>query len=263
MVWSDPEIVLVRAGVCGYGVALAWHWLAGRRGGVSFRGVTVLTAAAVVCLGAAIAVRWSQSGQGPFLTLYEILLSSTFSLGLVFVAACILTRVAGFTATPVLGVLAALGLWTLSVSRDVVPLPATFDNPWLWVHLTAGKLFLGACLLGAAGAAALAMGRTTATDARDAFVWRAALTAFVFEGFMLLSGAVWAQDAWGRYWGWDPLETSALLTWLVLGALLHARVSFALPDWAARLWLNGVFVLAVLTFFGVPFFSLAPHKGIV
>lgn len=263
MLWSDPEIALLRAGVCGYGIALAWHWLAGRRDGDSRRGVTALAAIAVASLGAAIAVRWSQYGQGPFLTLYEILLSSTFSLGLVFVGACLMTGVAAFTAAPVLGVLAGLGLWTLSVSRDVIPLPATFDNPWLWVHLAAGKLFLGACLLGAAGAAVLAVGKVVRTDDREAFVWRAALTAFVFEGFMLLSGAVWAQDAWGRYWGWDPLETSALLTWLVLGALLHARVSFALPDWAARLWLNGVFVLAVLTFFGVPFFSLAPHKGIV
>lgn len=262
MDWSGPEAAALRLGVCAYGVALAWH-LAFRTSPSRRRAVTAWTGVAVVCLAAAIGLRWAASGQGPFLTLYEILLSSAFSLGLVLAVARVLSPRADFTTVPVLSILAGLGVWALTASRDVVPLPPTFENPWLWVHVTAGKLFLGACLLAAAGSLTLAIEGAAADDARDGFVWRAARVAFLFEGVMLWSGAVWADDAWGRYWGWDPLETSALFTWLALGALLHARLAFALPSWAARVWMCSVFAAAVLTFFGVPFLSLAPHKGIV
>jgi ABC-type transport system involved in cytochrome c biogenesis permease subunit len=74
---------------------------------------------------------------------------------------------------------------------------------------------------------------------------------------------VWAQDAWGRYWAWDPLETWAFLTWLLLVGGLHARQSMRLQP-ATGAWLVvAVFVVAFLTFFGVPFVSVAPHKGAV
>ena len=87
--------------------------------------------------------------------------------------------------------------------------------------------------------------------------------AFVFETLMLIVGAVWAQDAWGRYWGWDPLESWAFVTWLALAATLHARLAFRLSPRAHALWLGGVFVIAFLTFFGVPFLSETPHKGAI
>jgi ABC-type transport system involved in cytochrome c biogenesis permease subunit len=80
---------------------------------------------------------------------------------------------------------------------------------------------------------------------------------------MLIVGAVWAQDAWGRYWAWDPLETWAFATWLALALVLHARATFRpAPRWHGAM-LIAVFVLAFLTFFGVPFISTAPHKGAV
>jgi ABC-type transport system involved in cytochrome c biogenesis permease subunit len=86
--------------------------------------------------------------------------------------------------------------------------------------------------------------------------------AFVFHSLMLIAGAVWAQDAWGRYWAWDPLETWAFMTWLALGASLHLRLTYRIPPWIGWLLILGVFILAFLTFFGVPFVSLAPHKGL-
>ena len=78
---------------------------------------------------------------------------------------------------------------------------------------------------------------------------------------MLIVGAVWAQDAWGRYWGWDPLESWAFATWVALAALLHARATLRPSPALHGAWLAGVFVIAFLTFFGVPFISTAPHKG--
>jgi len=80
---------------------------------------------------------------------------------------------------------------------------------------------------------------------------------------MLIVGAVWAQDAWGRYWAWDPLETWAFLTWLVLAFSLHLRFTVKTTPRTGAILILGVFAVAFLTFFGVPFISKAPHKGAV
>ena len=77
------------------------------------------------------------------------------------------------------------------------------------------------------------------------------------------SGAVRANYAWGRYWAWDPLETWAFATWLAMVFGFHAKVSYRLSPMIERLFMVGVFLIAFLTFFGVPFISLAPHKGAV
>jgi ABC-type transport system involved in cytochrome c biogenesis permease subunit len=89
------------------------------------------------------------------------------------------------------------------------------------------------------------------------------LAALVFHSLMLIAGAVWAQDAWGRFWAWDPLETWAFVTWLALAAAVHARLTWRIGPRSGALLIAAVFVIAFLTFFGVPFVSLAPHKGAV
>jgi ABC-type transport system involved in cytochrome c biogenesis permease subunit len=80
---------------------------------------------------------------------------------------------------------------------------------------------------------------------------------------MLIAGAVWAQDAWGRWWAWDPLETWAFLTWLLLVGAFHARRTWRVGPRAGAWLILAVFVLAFFTFFGVPFVSVAPHKGAI
>src|SRR5512134_3521076 len=97
----------------------------------------------------------------------------------------------------------------------------------------------------------------------DAVAWRVMQVALLFESLMLIAGAVWARDAWGRYWAWDPLETWAFLTWLLLVTGLHARRSLRLSPATGAGLVLAVFALAFLTFFGVPFVSVAPHKGAV
>jgi ABC-type transport system involved in cytochrome c biogenesis permease subunit len=140
----------------------------------------------------------------------------------------------------------------------------------LWFHVLSGKVFLG-CALVATGIAVLMLLRAGPVGRRiaglpsdralDALAWRLMLVALVFESLMLVAGAVWAQDAWGRYWAWDPLEVWSLVTWLSLSAGVHARLTWRVTPRAGAWMIVGVFVLAFLTFFGVPFVSTAPHKG--
>ena len=97
----------------------------------------------------------------------------------------------------------------------------------------------------------------------DELAYRFLAIAVVFESMMLLVGAVWAQDAWGRYWAWDPLETWAFLTWLVVIFILHLRLYKPVSPIVPTALIPLAFILAFLTFFGVPFLSLAPHKGMI
>jgi ABC-type transport system involved in cytochrome c biogenesis permease subunit len=235
--WLVSETWWVRAGILLLAVNAVFVLFGKRARSRQDRVTDRLLAIAVVAIGIGIGLRWQQSGQGPFLTLYEILVSNVFSLGLFVLLA----------------------------------LPPTFDNPWLWVHVLAGKLFLGAALVatGLSVRLLLRAGRNAGAasaqnaDNLDVRVWRFAALAFLFDSAMLVAGAAWARDAWGRYWAWDPLETWALLTWLALALVLHARVGLNLPRWSGWVGMCLVFVLAFLTFFGVPFLSMAAHKGVM
>lgn len=233
----------------------------------------MLVDVALVCLVVGIAIRWARLGHGPFLNLFEILASSLFSLTLGWRIALVAWPPLGATAGVVLTILGTLAAWLLASDARDTFLPATYETPVLWFHVVLGKVFLAFALI-ATGIAGVVLLRGTASGAAwfralpgdsqlDAWAWRCMSIALVFESLMLVAGAVWAQDAWGRYWQWDPLETWAFVTWLALAFALHARLTWRLaPRWSAVL-IVAVFVIAFLTFFGVPFVSTAPHKGAV
>ena len=225
----------------------------------------------VLALG--IALRWSRVGHGPFLSMFEILASSLLSLGVLWRLFSLRVPVLRDSAPVVLSLLSVMGVWLLVSDTSDTRLPATYEMPILWLHVAMGKVFL-ACALVATGLAGVLLGRGSASGQRwfrrmpsdgalDRLAWRFMLVALVFESLMLIAGAVWAQDAWGRFWAWDPLETWAFVTWVALVGAVHARISWKLGPRAGALMILGVFVLAFLTFFGVPFVSLAPHKGAV
>jgi ABC-type transport system involved in cytochrome c biogenesis permease subunit len=237
------------------------------------RAVARLLGVALALLTAGIAARWQRIGHGPFLSMYEVLASSLWSLGLVFVVAC--RRVPGLwrTAAFVLPVLVVMGAWMLASSPADTHAPATYETPVLWFHVVLGKLFLGCAFVAVGIAGVLLARRVPRAHARlaalprdavlDALMWRFMLAALVFESAMLVAGAVWAQDAWGRWWAWDPLEVWALLTWLLLAGAVHARLAWRIAPRTGALLVLAVFAVAFFTFFGIPFVSVAPHKGAV
>jgi ABC-type transport system involved in cytochrome c biogenesis permease subunit len=220
-----------------------------------------------------LATRWQALGHGPFTTMHEILSSNLWSLSLVFMLSWWAVREVRSALLLVVPVLLTLALWLLVADARPGHFPPTYATPLLYLHTLVGKLFLGLLLVAVTLGSVPALRRTAwgavrctglPSDRRFAeLAHRFAAYAFVFETLMLIVGAVWAQDAWGRYWAWDPLETWAFLTWLALALALHAHATLRpTPVWFGA-WLLGVFVLAFLTFFGVPFISTAPHKGAV
>jgi ABC-type transport system involved in cytochrome c biogenesis permease subunit len=230
-------------------------------------------AAAVGLHTLSLGLRWQALGHGPFTTMHEVLSSNLWSLSLVWLMAAWALRELRATLGVAAPVLLVLGSWLLLAPAGAGHFPATYATPLLYLHTVVGKLFLGLLLVAVALGLVPALRRTAAgarwfagaaSDERlDTLAYRFAAFALVFDTLLLIVGAVWAQDAWGRYWAWDPLESWAFVTWLALVATLHARATLRPTPAVHGLWLLAVFVIAFVTFFGVPFISTAPHKGAV
>jgi cytochrome c-type biogenesis protein CcsB len=218
-------------------------------------------------------LRWLRLDHGPFITLFEILSSNVWSLTLIFSLAYWRFQAIRPVAAAVMPVLFILMGWLMLASPDEGHFPPTYRTPWLYIHIGLAKVFLG-CVLVALGmaivillrpwpAAAERFARLPADQRLDDLAYRFMALGLVFDSLMLISGAIWAQDAWGRYWAWDPLETSSFVTWVLLAFTLHLRITYQTSPRTGSWMIVAVFLLAFVTFFGVPFVSTAPHKGAV
>jgi cytochrome c-type biogenesis protein CcsB len=150
-----------------------------------------------------------------------------------------------------LGLLVSISvLLTLGTAVTVLyvpssPLVPALKSPWLVIHVStaiiSGGVFLLANVIAAAylyldkmelkGERTAWAKRLPSLEVLDQLSYR--LVAFVFPlwTFSVIAGAIWAESAWGRYWGWDPKETWAFITWVAYAAYLHARVTIG---WRGR-----------------------------
>lgn len=222
---------------------------------------------------AAIALRWHRLDHGPFLTMFEILLSNVWSMLVVYAIAYWRIPALRATAAVVMPIMFVMMGWLLMTNPGEGHMPPTYHTIWLYIHIGFGKVFLGSLLVavGISGIILLRGSRyggerftSLPDDVRmDELSSRFLAISMIFETLMLIAGAIWAQDAWGRYWAWDPLETWAFLTWLSLVLTMHARLAYKVTPRAAAIMVITVFVVAFLTFFGVPFISPVAHQGAV
>ena len=269
---NPPELAWIWAGVAVYAAATPLAMAGGAKAPARERLLLGLLGLGLALFAFAIGVRWTRIGHGPFINMFEILASNLFSLGFIYALAYWRLPALRPGAAVAMPVMLVPALWLLAVSPADSHLPPTYDTPWLWVHVATGKIFLGICLV-ALGLAGVMLSRRAgfarrframpADAALDRLAWRFMGVALAFHSLMLISGAVWAQDAWGRYWAWDPIEAWAFLTWLAMAAALHLRTTWRVPPWLGAAMILGIFVLAFLTFFGVPFLSNSPHKGAI
>jgi cytochrome c-type biogenesis protein CcsB len=159
----------------------------------------------------------------------------------------------------------AMVLVGLFLYTDAGPLVAALRSSWLAVHVTAAITGFGIFFVSSIASIAylvrtrydarLAAGdaRTDSTIARlpsaatlDRVAHRTAVFGFPIWTFAVIAGAIWAESAWGRFWGWDPKETWAFIAWVVYAAYLHARTT---AGWRGRpaAWVN-VTGLVVMVF---------------
>lgn len=157
-----------------------------------------------------------------------------------------------------------LMLATLNVYVDVVPLPPPLQSGWLIIHVFVAILGTGFFALGAgASIAQLLQERREVTgngprflrsfpnaEALENTAYRVNVIGFAFWTFTLIAGAIWADHAWGRYWGWDTKEVWTFIIWVVFAGYIHAR---ATRGWRGKpsAWLAIVGFSAVLFNFTV------------
>ncbi len=142
-------------------------------------------------------------------------------------------------------VVIALGLAETLIYTPAGPLVPALQSYWLSIHVTAMTLSTGiffvAAVLGilyliaeryrkriAAGKAKPGNGlidRIPSAQTLDKLTYRTVVFGFPIWTFGVIAGAIWADQAWGRYWGWDPVETWAFITWVIYAAYLHARAT--------------------------------------
>ncbi len=193
---------------------------------------TSFLAFTVIALAGQVATRWSATGHAPISNLYEFTSAFGFGIAAAYLAFETFTgqRRIGVVATPIIA--GVLGIATL-FPTDIVPLiPALQNGPLLTIHVSVMMIsyavltvaFSGAVIyLAQGGEGKRRFASLPSADAAGDLAHKAVMIGFPLLGLGIALGAWWANSAWGRYWGWDPKETSALVTWLSIVAYFHAR----------------------------------------
>lgn len=166
-----------------------------------------------------------------------------------------------FGATMVALVLLALSSSPLA-PRDIQPPIPALRSLWLVLHVTLA--FVGEAFFTVSFVAAI-VALAARDEERRARADRLVASTIgigypIFTAGALIFGAVWAESAWGRYWGWDPKETWALITWLVYTAYLHTRLVRKLRGRTSAILAIVGFVATIFTFFGVNFLLPGLHS---
>jgi cytochrome c-type biogenesis protein CcsB len=152
-------------------------------------------------------------------------------------------------------------------AHEIQPLIPALKSYWMKVHVPANFIGYGAFSMAAMfGAAWLLAGRSFFASRLPSRAWldelsyKAIALGFVFFTIATILGALWAAEAWGGYWSWDPKETWALIVWLNYAAWLHARLVRNIRGAVLAWWSLAGFVITLFAFLGVNMFLSGLHS---
>jgi cytochrome c-type biogenesis protein CcsB len=227
---------------------------------------TVFLAGGVVAQTVYMAVRWFAAGRAPFSNMFESMVLFTWAMVVVYLALRIRLRI------PVLGAATALlAVVTLEYASTfetkIQPLMPALRSNWLTFHVFTAFLGYGGFAVAAlTGAGYLIASRTRSqaqadvTAALDAATAKTISFGFLFLTVGIITGAVWANSAWGTYWSWDPKETWSLITWFIYAVFLHCRY---MRGWKGKraAWISIIgFASVIFTYYGVNFLLSGYHS---
>ncbi len=262
-----------------FGLSTVFHW-GGLLSRSDFGGAvgSRLCWAAILMGFIGLMVRWYESyllgadiGHIPVSNLYEV-----------FVLFCLITALFNVfyeekyetrqvSAFILLVISAAVGflLWYMT-SRDaheIQPLVPALQSWWMKIHVPANFIGYGTFALAAmVGVAYLLKSKSILADrlppleVLDDIMYKAIAVGFAFFTIATILGALWAAEAWGGYWSWDPKETWALIVWLNYAAWLHMRLMKGLRGQVAAWWAIGGLLITSFAFLGVNMFLSGLHS---
>ena len=211
----------------------------------------------------------------PLGNMYEFSLGAAIAVALTFLIASTRTDLRWLGVWVIGSVLLTLGVAVTLLYTESAQLVPALKSWWLVIHVSAAAISGGAFTLSAGlitaylirqraedrGTAGSGLASRLPNAARlDSLSYRTIAFVFPVWTFAVIAGAIWAENAWGRYWGWDPKETWAFITWVIYAGYLHARST---AGWkgrkAAIIGLIG-FAAFLINYFGVNFFASGLHS---
>ncbi|MFF0265267.1 c-type cytochrome biogenesis protein CcsB [Kribbella sp. NPDC004536] len=251
---------------------------AGRMDAASRIGLLLTWLAFVLHLGGVV-TRGLAAGRVPWGNMYEFSITASLAVAIVYLIFVQRYKLQYLGLGVTFVIAAVLGLATLALYTPAGPLVPALHSYWLVIHVSAAAISGGAFTVGglvsvlyllkaraerkvlAGGTMSASLRRLPSSEAMDGTAYKVLAFAFPLWTFgVLVAGPIWAEHAWGRYWGWDPKEVWSLVTWVVYAAYLHAR---ATAGWrgrrAATIAIVGWFVF-IFNFVGVNLLVSGMHS---
>ncbi|MFI1396350.1 c-type cytochrome biogenesis protein CcsB [Streptomyces sp. NPDC020681] len=179
-------------------------------------------------------------------------------------------------------VLLDLGIATTVLYTDSDQLVPALHSYWLWIHVSTAIICGAVFYLGAVGTvlylfrdsyenklatggkpgsfASSVLDRLPSAASLDKFAYRINAAVFPLWTFTIIAGAIWAGDAWGRYWGWDPKEVWSFITWVAYACYLHARATAGWKGRKAAYLALAAFGCWLFNYYGVNIFVTGKHS---
>jgi cytochrome c-type biogenesis protein CcsB len=218
-----------------------------------------------------IGVRWATGGVSPFFSTAESITLGTFmaaALFLIVQASTPKVRPLGAFVLPVVFVLIGwAGTLRVAAVSQVAP---ALQSGWLWAHIVGATIGFASVLM-SAGLALMYLlkenrsggiyDRLPSPADLDRLAYRFVAAGFIMYGLMIVTGALWADQAKGSYWNWDPVEVWSLVSWLVYGIYLHLRITMGWRGRRLAWYALGAVVVMIVSYWGIPFSVETFHKG--
>ena len=227
---------------------------------------------------AGIILRWIESyqmgyGHAPLSNMYESLVffSWTIAILYIFVELKYKESIIGVFATPLVFLAIAYASLSPDVSSKITPLIPALKSNWLIAHVI--TCFLGYAAFAVAfgfsimyfvkpkdSSATSIFAKLPSWELIDELTYQMVVFGFLFLTIGIITGAVWANSAWGKYWSWDPKETWSLITWFVYAIFMHLRM---MKGWSGRnlAWVSIIgFLTVMFTYFGVNYVLSGLHS---
>ncbi len=269
--WLKYEVILHWIAVALYiAASVIFTYSLFFKNGKVIRHAFLLTIIGLVPHSAALLVRWIEQGHGPYMTRYEVLSSDAWVLLVMFLLFSVKWKKVqhlGVIILPVAFLMIAVGVMRNAAMQN---LPPSLRSVWLIMHVTFAKLAGGAIIISFAAAQIFLLkikrksnnwlAKFPPAEIIDEYSYKFAGFGFVFWTINIAAGSIWAQESWGRYWAWDPIETWSLITWLMYGIYAHLRLFWNWKGKKSAIALTVCFLLSLFTIFILPFVAKTLHS---
>ena len=287
----DYQLPVIACFLLFFAMILYWISLSIPKNNLIFQVSKILVGISNILFMLTLSIRWISEGYFPLSNLYESLIFLSWGISFIHLIIEYKTqsRLIGSIATPLMFFLSGFSSLTLPTDmQKALPLVPSLQSNWLMMHVSMMMVSYATLIIGSllsilylafisfsgqknqvalenstgalSASSSVTYSKLSLLQTVDIWSYRIIGLGFPFLTIGIISGAVWANEAWGSYWSWDPKETWALITWLVFAIYLHSRL---LKGWqgkqAAILGSCGFFVIWIC-YLGVNFLGKGLHS---